>query len=527
MQVSPSNKTRRTWLLASVVGATGLGCAVDDARPFDSSLADEISRIDAVGVCETSSVAGLSQQLVDVQMSCVSGGAFVPFDSHPNIVIAGGNVFPYMQASARDALWAAADQHTLHVTSAFRTIAQQYVLYHSNACPAAAPPGGSNHQSGIAVDLANWDSVVGVMGQAGCTHPHANDPVHFDCAGEDRRSDSVRAFQILWNANNPTDQIEVDGIYGAGTEARLEAAPAQGFATLGDCAPPSGTEPAARRSDVYAISRHGASESTEVHVLDAASGFSSFRLSAASALHPTDSDVFDFGVGDFDGDAHDDVYVILRNGSSGTTEVHVLDAAGEFTDFLLHAATALHPTEGELFDFGVGDFDGDGRDDVYMILRRGTSGATEVHVLDAASDFSTFLVHAATALHATEGELFDFAVGDYDGNGRDDLYAIVREGGSGTTEVHVLDAATDFSRFLLQTGTALQSTADPVFELEAGDFDGDRRDDLYLIVRNGSSGMTEVHVLGAASDFSELLIQTATALHSIEGELFELGVGAF
>jgi MYXO-CTERM domain-containing protein len=43
----------------------------------------------------------------------------------------------------------------------------------------------------------------------------------------------VRAFQRLWNTNNPGDRIGEDGAYGPMTEARLARAPAAGFARNG------------------------------------------------------------------------------------------------------------------------------------------------------------------------------------------------------------------------------------------------------------------------------------------------------
>jgi len=58
------------------------------------------------------------------------------------------------------------------------------------------------------------------------------DPVHYDYVGQggvDIRQLSVRAFQRLWNVNNPQDKIAEDGIYGPATEARLLRSPVKGF----------------------------------------------------------------------------------------------------------------------------------------------------------------------------------------------------------------------------------------------------------------------------------------------------------
>ena len=76
----------------------------------------------------------------------------------------------------------------------------------------------------------------------------------------------------------------------------------------------------------------------------------------------------------------------------------------------------------------------------------------------------------------------------------------------------MLDASTGFSSFLVQTTTTAAAPVDAAtWELRSGDFDGDGRDDLYLLHRD-DAGATSVHVLGAASGFSSYLLQTRTAL---------------
>src|SRR5438093_260966 len=69
----------------------------------------------------------------------------------------------------------------------------------------------------------------------------STDPVHFDCPGADHRSDSILAFQKLWNVNNPGDKIAEDGSYGPATESRLAKSPAGGFPIADDCTTPPPT----------------------------------------------------------------------------------------------------------------------------------------------------------------------------------------------------------------------------------------------------------------------------------------------
>jgi hypothetical protein len=184
------------------------------------------------GECSTAGLEGLSRQLAEAQR-CLRPGAFVSFAPAPGITLQTSRVHPYLQATARDALHAAASRVAITVTSAFRTLADQYVLYHSGGCGLAARPGQSNHQTGRAVDVSNYSAARSALEAAGCAWLGSSDPVHFDCPGTDRRSDAVLAFQRLWNTNNPADRIDEDGVYGPQTEARLSRSPAGGFPTSG------------------------------------------------------------------------------------------------------------------------------------------------------------------------------------------------------------------------------------------------------------------------------------------------------
>src|SRR5262249_31571409 len=103
--------------------------------------------------------------------------------------------------------------------------------------PIAATVGTSNHESGRAVDLANYSAVITLMANHGWAHDVPGDDVHFDHnASPDIRGQDTKAFQGLRNRNHPTDQIAADGAYGPQTEARLKMSPATGFATGPTCA---------------------------------------------------------------------------------------------------------------------------------------------------------------------------------------------------------------------------------------------------------------------------------------------------
>jgi hypothetical protein len=190
--------------------------------------------------CSTSVVIGLSKQIAD-EISCMSPTLLSRFSASTNLQITSNAVLPYLHSTAKTDLLAVAQGRTVQVNSAFRSVVQQYLLYRwyqLGRCgiTAAATPGKSNHESGRALDLANYSSLISAMGARGWSHDVPGDPVHFDhLSSPDIRGKDVLAFQRLWNRNNPGDKISEDGAYGPQTEARLKSAPATGFTTGPTC----------------------------------------------------------------------------------------------------------------------------------------------------------------------------------------------------------------------------------------------------------------------------------------------------
>jgi hypothetical protein len=221
----------------------------DDGEPHPSKPAaprrfDTVQHA-AVESCTTASVDGLSRQII-AQARCIRPNAFVPLPSRPNLVIQ-SQVFPYLELEAKNQLVKALDANPktkMTVNSALRTVAQQYLVWRwsaSKRCgvPLATPPGESNHEIGIALDIAEAATWRGPLEAQKFKWLGASDRVHFDYKGgsaASRTSTDVLAFQKLWNKNNPKDPIAEDGRYSPATEQRLKQAPADGFAQGPSCA---------------------------------------------------------------------------------------------------------------------------------------------------------------------------------------------------------------------------------------------------------------------------------------------------
>jgi hypothetical protein len=143
----------------------------------------------------------------------------------------------------------------MSISSSTRATAQQYVLYYwysngrcTGVVSLAAQPGRSNHESGVAIDVPAYGTWKSKLTARGFAWFGSSDAVHFDYRGSgavDIRPLAVKAFQRLWNRNNPNDRIGEDGAWGPATASRMDKAPAGGFAIGPQCGttPPPNNPP--------------------------------------------------------------------------------------------------------------------------------------------------------------------------------------------------------------------------------------------------------------------------------------------
>lgn len=255
-----------------------------------------------------------------------------------------------------------------------------------------------------------------------------------------------------------------------------------------------------------------ASGKVEVHTLTGASWYRQYSQHVATALDAQDPSQWAFFTAPWAGSGRPDLIGVKFAGtSSGKVEVHVLSAASGYTQWVAHIATALPVVDPTRFQFALGSLNGDSRPNLYAIMTGGTaSGRTEVHVLSAASGYQAYAAHAATALPTTSNSAWRFLVG---ATGPGDVVGVLRSGASGRTEVHRLSASTGWSTFNAQVATPLEPTTASSWYFALGSVDGDAMPDLFTIPTAGTgSGQTEAHVLSGASTYSAFVAHVATAL---------------
>ncbi|MGH3744823.1 MAG: SpoIID/LytB domain-containing protein, partial [Mycobacteriales bacterium] len=153
--------------------------------------------------------------------------------------------------------------------------------------------------------------------------------------------------------------------------------------------------------------------------------------------------------------------------------------------------------------------------DLYAVQANGSgSGVVDVHALSAASGYQTFLQHRSTALGPVSTADWTFLVAPYGNDGQPDLYAIrLRGGASGMVEVHVLSAASNYHTFLTHFASGMPALAPASGSVALGQFGQDGAEDLFVVLdANTGSGNVEVHVLSAADHFHTFLAHRATVL---------------
>jgi len=208
------------------------------------------------------------------------------------------------------------------------------------------------------------------------------------------------------------------------------------------------------------------------------------------------------------------VSVRLRNTGSGRIEVHTLTAASGYTQFSVHAATAMPALAPEApVQVAIAPLDGSGNPDLWLIITAGTgTGTTEVHVLSFASGYQAWTMHSGTALAIYPPGVVTYLVGDSRGEG--DLVAVMPlVSGSGRTEVHILSRASWWKSFTLHMATPLGLISADNASFGLGTADGDAYPDLFLMLRQSSgSGMVEAHALSGASLMTNWVLHSATTL---------------
>jgi serine/threonine protein kinase len=247
-------------------------------------------------------------------------------------------------------------------------------------------------------------------------------------------------------------------------------------------------------------------------------GFGQFLLQKGTPIAQADAATnYVFAVGDYNRDGIPDLYC-LKHSNTGTNslEVHILNAADNYQSFLLHKGTPIAQADAATnYVFALGDYNRDSIPDLYCLKHNNTgTNSLEIHILNGADNYQSFLLETGTPItQADAATNYVFAVGDYNRDGIPDLYCLKHSNTStNSLEVHILNGADNYRSFLLETGTPIaQADIATNFTFAVGDYNRDGIPDLYCLKHsNTSTDSLEVYILNGADNYRSFLLETGT-----------------
>ncbi len=218
--------------------------------------------------------------------------------------------------------------------------------------------------------------------------------------------------------------------------------------------------------DLYAVTDHAGGLRVQAAGARAAFEVIGYRADVAAGA-PPEAQVL---LGDWDADAAADVWVATSTPGATTLTIHT-DAAKFAPAATFSVPTPLDATT----QLGVADANRDSFADLF-VLRQGDP--VTVEVWNGADGFATALLAGPTSLTGVGNPAnWQLAIADHDVDGRPDLLAVERTAAARVRIVRQRDGA--YAAPLMELATAVDATGGRT--VAVGDYDGDGRDDLYLV----------------------------------------------
>lgn len=250
----------------------------------------------------------------------------------------------------------------------------------------------------------------------------------------------------------------------------------------------------------------------ETHVLSGIDKYQSFLLHTEIPLYKASGQWW-FMSGDANGDGGQDIIGVLAKTDSDQLEVHVLSGADKYQSFLLQTPIPLYKTSGR-WQFVVGDWNRNGRQDIIGILTKPDSDQLEMHVLSGADKYQSFLLQASIPLYKTSGH-WQFAAGSWADSLN--IVGILAKDDSNQLEVHVLSGSSQYQSFLLQTLVPLYK-ASGYWQFAVGNGNGDGEQDIVGALIKTDVNQLEVHVLSGADKYQSFVLQSLIPLYAASGQ---------
>ncbi|MET8319968.1 VCBS repeat-containing protein [Micromonospora sp. NPDC005189] len=191
-------------------------------------------------------------------------------------------------------------------------------------------------------------------------------------------------------------------------------------------------------------------------------------------------------VGDYNGDGRDDLGAMYAQ-ANGSITMHtaLANAQGGFSAFTSSLTVPASASwKWDSIRLTSGDFNGDGRDDAAMLYHYSDKSIELFTSLSNPSgEFGAFTGSYKTPANSWKWNSFRTIVGDYNGDGRDDLGAMYAQAnGSITMHTALANASGGFGAYTgsLTVPVSAAWQWDSI-RLTTGDFNGDGRDDAGML----------------------------------------------
>jgi len=184
---------------------------------------------------------------------------------------------------------------------------------------------------------------------------------------------------------------------------------------------------------------------------------------------------------DFNGDGFDDAFMYDKSGPKGIAKVNCLGVDGNGLPTLV-GQDLISKTWRETWEVHTGDFDGDGRDDVFLYDRDDVKGVAHlIRFDDTCNTISSKTVADQWRL------TWDVTIGDFDGDGRDDVFLYDNTGPKGVAHLVRFDTNGD-----IYSSHPVADLWRTTWEVQSGDFDGDGWEDILLFDRTVSDAVAHL-----------------------------------
>lgn len=210
------------------------------------------------------------------------------------------------------------------------------------------------------------------------------------------------------------------------------------------------------------------------------------RWATAQGGYPASSK---FVVGDYNGDGSDDVAKIFADAGLASIDIHSSNGVGGFT--LARRATRKGGFS-YLQNWMSADLNGDGKDELVNVFNDQGFMSVDVHTISGgAHSFTRWVTRQGGFTNAMQ-----WFTGDFNNDGLDDIAKVFSDSGRASIDVHINQGATfKLERWMTRQGGFWASQ-----RWMAADFNGDGATDIAKLFPHGQGiGQVSIDVLGANS----------------------------